>query len=167
MCLATSVLDEQALTNRQIGQFYRMRWGQEVFYRSFKQTLEQHTMRSGSPGEARRELDWALMAYLILGLWTVEAQIEAHRDPLNWSVAQSLRIVRRAMCPTGGLCRRGHLLSQLRGAVKDSYIRQGPKVTRPWPRKKKDHPPGLPKLREATRYEKRRATKTYEKIKRP
>ena len=39
MCLATSVLDEQVLTDRQIGQFYRMRWGQEVFHRSFKQTL--------------------------------------------------------------------------------------------------------------------------------
>ena len=34
MCLVTSVLDEQALTDRQIGRFYQMRWGQEVFRRS-------------------------------------------------------------------------------------------------------------------------------------
>jgi hypothetical protein len=166
MCLATSVLDEQALTDQQIGQFYRMRWGQEVFHRSFKQTLGQHTMRSGSPGETRRELDWALMAYLILGLWSVQAQIEAHRDPLSWSVAQSLRIVRGAMRSAGRCGRRGHLATQLRRAVKDGYVRKGLKVTRPWPRKKNDHPPGLPKLREATVYEKRRATKTYERIKR-
>ncbi len=165
MCLATSVLDEQALTDRQIGQFYRMRWGQEVFHRSFKQTLGQHRMRSGSPGEARRELDWALMAYLILGLWTVQAQIEADRDPLTWSVAESLRIVRRAMRPAGGSGRRGNLVTQLRRAVKDGYVRKGLKATRPWPRKKNDRPPGLPKLREATRHEKHRARTTYEKIK--
>jgi hypothetical protein len=52
MCLATSVLDEHVLTDQQIGQFYRMRWGQEVFHRSFKQTLGQHKMHSTSPGEA-------------------------------------------------------------------------------------------------------------------
>lgn len=166
MCLATSVLDEQALTDPQIGQFYRMRWGQEVFHRSFKQTLGQHKMRSGSPGEARGELDWALMAYLLLGLWTVQAQIEAHQDPLSWSVAASLRIIRRAMRPAGRCARRGHLVAQLRRAVKDGYTRKGLKATRPWPRKKKDHPPGLPKLREATQHEKHRATKTYERIKR-
>jgi hypothetical protein len=166
MCLATSVLDEQALTDRQIGQFYRMRWGQEVFHRSFKQTLQQHTMRSGSPGEARRELDWALMAYLILGFWNVQAQIEAHRDPLSWSVAQSLRIVRGAMRRGGGPGRRGPLVTQLRRAVKDSYVRTGLKAIRPWPRKKRDHPPGLPKLREATLHEKHYATTLYERIKR-
>jgi hypothetical protein len=165
MCLATSVLDEQVLTDRQIGQFYRMRWGQEVFHRSFKQTLGQHTMRSTSPGEARRELDWALLAYLILGLWSVQAQIEAHRDPLTWSVAQSLRVVRRALRPAGGFRRRGDLVRQLRRAVKDGYVRKGLTVARLWPRKKNDHPPGLPKMREATPLEKHRATKTYERIK--
>lgn len=165
MCLATSVLDEQALTDRQIGQFYRMRWGQEVFHRSFKQTLGQHKMRCGSPGEARRELDWALMAYLMLGLWSVQAQIEAHRDPLSWSVGPSLRIVRRAMGPAGGFGCRGDLVSRLRTAVKDSYVRKRPKVARSWPRKKNDRPPGVPKLREATRHEKHRATTIYERTK--
>ena len=163
MCLATSVLDEHALTDRQIGQFYRMRWGQEVFHRSFKQTLGQHKMRSASPGEARRELDWALMAYLILGLWSVQAQIEAHRDPLTWSVAESLRVVRRAMRPAGWFRRRGDLVTQLRRAVKDGYVRKGWKAVRPWPRKRNDHPPWQPKMREATEKEKHRAQKTYEK----
>ena len=162
MCLATSVLDEQALTDRQIAQFYRMRWGQEVFHRSFKQTLQQHTMRSGCPGEARRELDWALMAYLILGLWSVQAQIEAHRGPVSWSVAESLRVVRRTMRSGGGGGRRGNLVTRLRRAVKDGYVRRGLKATRPWPRKKRDHPPGVPKLREATASEKHRAATLYE-----
>jgi hypothetical protein len=163
MYLVTSVLDEQALTERQIGQFYRMRWGQEVFHRSFKQTLAQHKMRSGAPVEAKRELDWALLAYLLLGLWAIQAQIAAQRDPLTWSVAEALRVVRGVLRSIGGR-RRGALGAQLRRAVKDHYVRRGPKVTRPWPRKKNDHPPGLPKLRAASAREKGRAIKTYEKI---
>ena len=103
------------------------------------------------------------MAYLLLGLWTVQAQIAASRDPLTWSVAEALRVVRER-CVRPEDRRRGGLVTQLRRAVKDRYVRRGPKVTRPWPRKKNDHPPGLPKLREATLHEKHRATKTYERI---
>lgn len=163
MCLVTSVLEEQALTDRQIGQFYRMRWGQEVFHRSFKRTLAQHKMRSGSPAQARRELDWAMMGYLILGLWSVGALIEVRRDPLTRSVAASLRGVREAM-RQGGRLGRGVLATYLRRAVKDSYVRTGSKSARNWPRKKKDHPPGVPKIREATEKEKHCAQRTYEEI---
>jgi len=42
-------------------------------------------------------------------------------------------------------------------------VRKGSKSARHWPRKKNDHPPGLPKIREATEKEKHRAQKTYEK----
>jgi len=163
MCLATSVLDERVLTDQQIGQFYRQRWGQEVFHRAFKQTLARHTLRSASPGEARRELDWALMAYWLVGLWTVQAQIAARQDPWAWSVAAALRVVRAALGPGRGWPGRGGLLRQLRPAVKDRYVRKGSKAARHWPRKKKDHPPGLPKLRAATPQEKHRARRTYEK----
>lgn len=166
MCLATSVLDEQVLTDRQVRQFYRMRWGQEVFHRSFKQTLQRHTMRSDSPDEARRELDWALMGYCVLGLWSVQAQVEADRDPLRWSVAESLRVVRWAMRWGGGLGGRGKWGTRLRRAVKDEYVRRGLKAPRPWPRKKQDHPPGVPKLREVTASEKHRAATLYETIRR-
>lgn len=162
MCLATSVLDERVLTDQQIGQFYRWRWGQEVFHRAFKRTLAQHRMRSTSPGEARRELDWALLAYWLVGLWTVQAQIEARRDPLRWSVAAALRVVRVAVGPARGLHHRGGLVRQLRQAVKDGYVRKGSKAARYWPRPKNDHPPGLPKLRVATPQEKHRAIRIYE-----
>lgn len=164
MCLVTSVRDEQALTDRQIGQFYRMRWGQEVFHRSFKQTLAQHKMRSDSPAQARSELDWALLGYLVLGLWSVEALIEAGQDPLQWSPAQALRFVRERMRAHGRPGRRGPLARVLRGAVKDRYVRTGSKAARNWPRKKKDQPPGMPKFREATQNEKHCAQRTYERI---
>lgn len=164
MCLVTSVQDEQALTDQQIGRFYRMRWGQEVFHRAFKQTLAQHKMGSDSPAAAKQELAWALVGYWVLGLWSVGARIEAGDDPLNWSVAESLRVVRGAM-RRGGQLGRGTLATHLRRVRKDRYVRTRPKAARNWPRKKNDHPPGQPKLREATPQEKHRAIKTYERIK--
>jgi hypothetical protein len=116
-------------------------------------------MRSGSPAEAKRELDWALLGYLVLGLWSVAALIETGHDPLTWSVAASLRVVRAALRPGGGLGR-GVLATFLRKAVKDRYVRTGSKSARNWPRKKKDHPPGVPKLRVATEKEKHGVKRT-------
>jgi hypothetical protein len=164
MYLVTSVLDESALTDRQVGQFYRMRWGQEVFHRSFKQTLAQHKLRSVCPAQAKRELAWALMGYLILGLWSVQALCEAGQDPLRWSVGASLRVVRGAI-RRGGRLGRGTLARFMRQAVKDSYVRTGSKSARNWPRKKNDRPPGLPKMRAATEKERSCAIKTYGKTK--
>jgi Transposase DDE domain len=160
--LVTSVMDEQALTDRQVGQFYRRRWGHEVFYRSFKQTLEQHKMCSRSPSEARRELEWALLAYLVVGLWSVAALIGAQRDPQCWSVGESLRVVRQAMPENRGPRRRAPLAVLLRRAVKDSYVRTGSKEARHWPHKKNDPPAGLPKIRAATEKERRWAKRTCE-----
>jgi len=39
----------------------------------------------------------------------------------------------------------------LRRAVKDTYVRRHPKAARYWPRKKRERPPGVPKIRTATR----------------
>lgn len=163
--LTTSVLDAGRLTDRQVGAFYRMRWGQEVFYRSFKRTLEQHRMRSVAASGARRELDGAMTAYLVLGLWSVEALLEARHDPLDWSPAASLRVIRRAMRPLDGHDRGGILSVRLRKAVKDSYVRKGPKDARNWPHKKNDPPAGVPQIRPATDKEKRRVQRIYSKDK--
>jgi hypothetical protein len=161
--LVTSVMDEVELTDQQIGEFYRMRWGQEVFYRSFKRTLEQYKMRSGSARQAHWELEWAMMAYLTIGLLSVEALVEDHRDPLMWSPAGSLRVVRRAMRYGGRFHRRGNLQVLLKESVKDGYRRSGSKKARNWPHKKNELPPGVPIIREANEKEKNCAKKTYGK----
>ena len=58
--LLTNVLSEAVLSDGQVGQMYRRRWGLEVFYRSLKRTMEKHQLRSKSPGKAAVELDWSL-----------------------------------------------------------------------------------------------------------
>jgi len=41
-----------------VAELYRMRWGIEVMYRTFKRTLEHHKLRSDTAERAMIELDW-------------------------------------------------------------------------------------------------------------
>jgi len=79
--LLTNVFDTRGLSDKLAGGFYKMRWGVEVFYRSFKQTLDQRKLRSGSPNPARAELHWSLTALLLLGLMGVDALMQEKRPP--------------------------------------------------------------------------------------
>jgi hypothetical protein len=60
MYLVTNVLDKKALSEKNAGVLYEMRWGVEVFYRSFKQTLQKRKMLSRSPEAAKCEWTWAM-----------------------------------------------------------------------------------------------------------
>jgi hypothetical protein len=97
MYLLTNEFDDDRMSVEVAASLYQMRWGVETFYRGFKRTLDQHKLRSDAPEQAKWELRWAMMAFLLLGLMTVEGIIERGRDPLSMSVAGALRIVRRAM----------------------------------------------------------------------
>lgn len=151
--LLTNLPVEQ-LSDKQAGILYGMRWGVELFYRSMKQTLARRKMFSHAPRQARTELGWTLVGLQLLGLVSVEQIIQSGKDPLSWSVAASLRVVRAAMKdrkPRGS--HRGGLLGHLSRAVKDSYKRRGEKKARNWPHKKKQKPPGAPKIHKASEKE--------------
>lgn len=153
----TNVFDQERLSDQTAAAFYRMRWGVEVFFRSFKQTLQQRKMRSAAPEPALLELHWALVALLLLGLMSVETLVTDGHNPLQLSVALALRVVRLSMRTPRTWRRRGDLRVLLAKAVKDGYRRRGPKKARDWPHKKRESPPGVPKIRKATRNERSRA----------
>lgn len=154
--LLTSVLETQALSDAQAAAMYRRRWGLEVFYRSLKRTMEKHKLHSASPVKAQVELDWSLVGLWMLGLLTVHRMLRRRGNPACWSVAESLRVVRRVMAGRGG--RRGTRdLWVLATATKDIYRRRSCKSSRNWPHKKTDKPPGPPIIRTATRQEKQKA----------
>lgn len=161
MCLVTDVFDQGALSDERAAQLYRLRWGVEVFYRSFKQTFAQRKMRSQAPEQARCELRWALIAYLLLGLMSTEALMAEDRAPLELSMASALRVVRQSMGTSGAWRRGGDLRALLSRALKDSYRRQSCKKARAWPHKKRESPPGTPRIRRATEHERLRAARVY------
>jgi len=138
------------LGERQASVLYEMRWGVEVFYRSMKQTLSRRKMVSRAARQARAELSWTLVGLQLLGLMSVCEIIKSGKDPLSWSVAMSLRMVRlatRDRKPRRSC--RGGFFGALSRAVKDGYKRSSVKKARKWPHKKKDKQPGAPKIRKA------------------
>jgi Transposase DDE domain len=152
MHLLTNVHDMALLSDEQAEAMYRKRWGIELIYRSLKQTMGRRRMRCASPANAAVELDWAVMALWMLGLLSVSRIIEAGHSPLQWSVAKSLRAVRRSLRTAGNLRgrhREPSLATALASARLDCYVRGGSKKARHWPHKKHEPPPGKPLARKA------------------
>jgi Transposase DDE domain len=148
--LVTSVLDQKRLSDRQLGELYALRWGIEVFYRSFKQTFARRKMLSDSAENAQVEAQWSL-----LGLWAmmfhaqhVLAQIQVPAKRV--STAGVLRAFRKAMREYKSRPDAGEsLIEKLQKAVIDDYTR-GCKTSRAYPRKKQETEAGPPKIFHAT-----------------
>jgi Transposase DDE domain len=138
--LVTSVLAQTDLSDRQLIELYRLRWGVEVFYRSFKRTFGRHKLRSTSPHNAQLELDWSLAAIWAACLYAKHQQLQVGNDRKKTSVASVLRILRRAIHTTGR-----SFPSLLANAVVDLYHRAS-KASRDYPRKKTDYTGTAPPL---------------------
>ncbi len=148
--LVTSVRSTQRLSDSQIVELYRRRWGIELFYRHLKQSFNRRKLRSTSPDNARLELEWSLMGLWAMGFYTL---VEARRQqtlPSRVSVAQMLRAFRRAMKDHRHPAEDGWRLRRvLRESIVDSYKRKN-KASRNYPRKKQESPPGKPIINNAT-----------------
>lgn len=150
MHLLTDVLDPAELTDAQASRIYSLRWNVELCYRSIKQTMDHRKMLSDSPEGARLELDWAMVAFWLIGLMLASRQMRRKKGPAAWSAAAGLHAL-RAACDAAAAGRRGPQLEKtLAAAHLDTYQRTGEKKSRHWPHKKRDSPPGQPKARNAT-----------------
>ena len=164
MHLLTNIHAEEALSQEQAALLYEMRWGIEVFYRSCKQTMDKRRMLSRTPATCKAELHWVVLSMWLLGALSVSAIIARGGAPLSWSVALARKQVRAAMRAALKGCGRSKDLSATLGdAVKDNYQRQGSKKAHDWPHKKKEKPPGSPKIRSAKAAEIKKAKRLQEK----
>ncbi len=144
MALLTNV-DAALLTDDEIAMLYTKRWGIEVMFRSLKQTMGKRSLRSATPERAAVELDWAMVGLWMLGLMAIEAT--GLKQP--WSTAKALKVVRKAIRRGNRPARPRALSTEFRKAICDQYTRLGSKKARDWPHKKRERPPGIPKLRMA------------------
>lgn len=164
MYLLTNITDDKRFSEENAALFYEMRWGVEVFYRSTKQTMDRRRMLSRTPATCQAELHWVVMGIWLLGLMSVSGIIERGIDPLHWSVALSRKRIRQAMRTMGSRKKQqADLLQQLSQAVKDNYQREGSKKAQDWPHKKRENPPGDPKIRMAQPAEVRKAKRIRSK----
>jgi hypothetical protein len=150
--LLTNVLESERLSDQQAAEFYRLRWCLELFFRGLKQTLGKRQMRSHAPVQAALELRWAVLGLALLGLWSVQSQMAGERDPRQVSLAVALSYLRVLLHDPAKRIRRrdSRLMVQLAGAVRDGYVRRSAKTSAHWPHKKKQSPPGAPKITPAT-----------------
>ena len=165
--LLTNVLDHKALTDEEAATLYEMRWGVELSFRSYKQTLDRHKLLSRTPATCLAEASWTMLGLWLLGLLAVSQLLTTGTDPLELSVAAARNAVRRAMRTIDQRPRRQRwrLSEALASSVKDRYHRHTSKTARNYPRKKKQTPPGPPKIKTATLQELQQAQKLKATIK--
>lgn len=162
--LLTNVMDPCRLSRPMASELYQARWGVEVEYRGLKHTLGHRKILGKSPEVGAMEVAANLLA---LALLILQGALALGVKATELSVAEVLKVIRRAM--EGA--RYGRFSSkfrdQLRSAVKDSYIRRRSKRARDWPHKKNESPPGCPRLRRPTPHEKARImtlTRTHDTV---
>jgi hypothetical protein len=167
--LLTNVLDPRRLSRRMAGQIYRLRWGVELFYRTFKRTLNLAKLKSRSGLRGRVELEWALIACWVLTLMGVTTLRRAREDPRRLSPAGLAHAVHGVLgpVPEGGVRPwRQRFFQALRNARRDDYQRHRPKRSRHRP--KTTQTPVLrlqpPHVRHATLHERRRAATFADRI---
>lgn len=146
-----------ALSDAAAGRIYRLRWGVETYYRTVKQTLARQRLLSRTPAAALAEQTWLVIGVWLLQLMTADALSAANRSPRRWSAAQACREVRRTLQSWPSRRPREPLSDRLGRAQLDDYRRTKPKQTRRGVQKKREHPPGPPKIRKATERERQRA----------
>ena len=77
--LLTNVLDSKRLSDETAAVLYEMRWGIEVFFRSYKQTLHRRRLLSRTPATCLAECQWTMLGLWLLGLMTVERLLATER----------------------------------------------------------------------------------------
>jgi hypothetical protein len=159
--LIVSLLDPRRLSDRQVAELYRARWGVEVFYRHLKQTFGRRKLRSQAAANARVELEWSLVALWSIGLYASAQLVRRHIPLERLSMARCLRAFRRTARDYLHPCApQDTLRQQLPHALIDDYDRKN-KASRNYPRKKNESPAGPPRIKSATRTQIRSAQQLH------
>jgi IS4 transposase len=149
--LITSVQNKNHLSDTQVADLYRSRWGVEVFYRSFKQTFGRRKLKSQAAAPAIVELQWSLAGLWSIGLYASHEQASKKQPPPQLSMAGALHAFRATARDYLHSQRSQHRLRDLlRNAVLDEYSRDN-KDSRDYPRRAKGKPAGKPIIKNATK----------------
>ena len=140
----TNLLDERQLSNRQMAEVYRRRWGVEVFFRTFKQTFGRHKLRSHAPRNVELELDWSLLALWTLELWSAHELQDRGFALTDRSTAAALFELRRCL-QHAALNLDFPLADRLAALRHDGYERRRKSIRR-WPRKREQDQTGAPQI---------------------
>lgn len=144
--LATNV-EEKDLSRETISKMFRLRWQHEVFYRTYKCTLNKTKLSSRTTKQVIREAEIAMLAvqlFLAQAAWAVGRK-DATRTA---SCAEALRQLHREwrfLLKHGRLQQR-YLERLARARREHRPKRRSAKNYREWPRKRQHKAPGRPQI---------------------
>lgn len=132
MSLLTSVLDQEQLSDQEVAQLYKDRWGVELEFRCLKQTFERRKLRSRNSARALVEMEWSIWGMAVLELFALKEQLKRPKsDPMKLSFAQSLDAIRTALKNLDNRSAKiPDLAAAFRVALVDSYERKASKAGR-------------------------------------
>jgi hypothetical protein len=148
--LLTNVTNPSRLPPAAASRLYAARWGIEVNYRSLKQTLGRRKLLAASPEMGAWELAGNVLALALLlahAAWLLGGQAA------QASVARLWRALRTALERLRYAASTRRAVAAFGTALRDDYRRRRSKRARDWPHKKRQRPPGAPKLRRLTKRE--------------
>jgi hypothetical protein len=154
--VVTSVLSETELSDEQIRQLYRMRWGVELQFRALKQTFGRGKLRSRTPEAAIVELEWSLVGLWLIQLFAVKEQIILKSPPADSSVALAMNIIQEAMKHHHiAIATHLEMSHSLGKAIRDNYQRHTSKRAHYRPNKKDIPSTTKPLVRQANNDQRR------------
>jgi hypothetical protein len=145
--LLTSVLQPTRLSVESASRFYRLRWENEGFFRTYKRTLKQVKLSSRSVGLIYREAEGALLAVQLLLSQGVWARASLAAKDVRCSPRGVLLLVRREIREaTKKRGRQGYRRRLGDAGREDRPGRRSAKVKRKWATRDDHKPPRPPKL---------------------
>lgn len=145
--LLTNVMDPGRLSVEQAGQYYRWRWENEGFFRTYKRTLKKVKLESRTLKLVHREAEGSLLALqLLLAQGALAMPQRAGQTTPQTSPRKILLEIRREIrsVPTGR-CRE-NFAQRLQTAQREQRVRATPKERRPWPSREPHQPPKPPEI---------------------
>jgi len=148
--LFTNVEDRRRLPMEAASQFYRWRWENEGFFRTYKRTLKKFKLTSRALRQAHREAEGSMLATQLLlcqGALAMTAPRTENETPVMCSPRSVLLEIRRAI--RGRQPPLGFGLRVVM-AERERRERRTPKAKRIWPNRKKHKPPNPPRMLKLT-----------------
>lgn len=135
--LLTNILDRQRLPAATASRYYRWRWENEGFFRTYKRTLAKVKLQSRTVRLVHREAEGALLATQLLlaqGMRSLPVRRTAE-VAVRCSARGMLLVIRREM-QAALACRRRRGPDGLRRVCREQRRRKSSKEKRAWPRRK-------------------------------
>jgi hypothetical protein len=150
--LMTNVMESRRLSVAQAGQFYRWRWENEGFFRTYKRTLQKMTLESRTVRLVHREAEGSMLALQLLlaqGALAMPRRGAGKMTP-QASPRKVLLEIRKEIKNATANRREKSFNERMKKAHREQRERRTPKERRPWPSRAPHEPPKPPEILKLT-----------------